>query len=61
MRSLLLDVGGWNDLGGKMKPVAEVFETLGSQGVVVILPGESGLDEATGGKGLTSLDDLGRC
>lgn len=33
--SLLLDVGSGNDLGGKVEPLSEVVETLGSQGVVV--------------------------
>lgn len=33
--SLLLDVGGRNDLGGQVEPLSEVVETLRSQGVVV--------------------------
>ena len=33
--SLLLDVGGRNDLGGQVEPLPEVVETLGGQGVVV--------------------------
>lgn len=35
VRSLLLDVGGGNNLGGKVEPLAEVVETLGGEGVVV--------------------------
>ena len=56
MRSLLLDVGGGDDLGGEVKPFAEVVKTLGGQGVVVVLPGELGLDIAAGSQGLASLD-----
>lgn len=33
--SLLLDVGGRNDLGGEVEPLSEVVETLGGEGVVV--------------------------
>ena len=58
MSALLLDVGSGNDLGWEMEPVAQVFETLGSQGVVVVLPRKASLEEATGGEGLASLDDL---
>ena len=58
MRALLFDVGGWNDLGGKMKPFAQVVETLGGEGVVVPLPGELGLEEAFRGQGLAGFDDL---
>lgn len=57
MGSLLLDVGGGDDLGGQVKPFAEVVETLGGQSVVVVLPGELSLDIATGGQGLGGLDD----
>lgn len=57
MRSLLLDVGGGDNLSGQVKPFAEVVETLGGQGVVVPLPGELGLDVAARGKGLARLDD----
>lgn len=58
MAALLLDVGLRNDLSGKVKPLAEVVETLSSEGVVVPLPGELGLEVTTGGKRLASLDDL---
>jgi hypothetical protein len=57
MRSLLLDVGGRNDLGGEVKPLSEVVETLGGESVVVVLPRELGLDVATRGQGLERLDD----
>lgn len=57
MRSLLLDVGGGDNLSGEVKPFAEVVETLGGQGVVVPLPGELGLDIAARGEGLARLDD----
>jgi hypothetical protein len=36
--SLLLDVGSRNDLSGKVKPFAQVVETLRSESVVVVLP-----------------------
>lgn len=35
VRALLLDVGGGNDLGGQVEPLAQVVEALGGQGVVV--------------------------
>lgn len=57
MRSLLLDVCSGNDLGGEVEPLSEVVETLGGEGVVVVLPGELGLDVAAGVQGLESLDD----
>lgn len=57
MGSLLLDVGGGNDLGGEVKPLAQVVETLGGEGVVVVLPGELSLDIAAGVERLASLDD----
>lgn len=50
-------MGSRNDLGGQVKPFPEVVETLGGQGVVVVLPGELGLDIAAGVEGLGSLDD----
>ena len=58
MRTLLLDVGGGHDLSGEMEPFAEVVETLGGEGVVVVLPREAGLDVAAGVEGLEGLDDL---
>jgi hypothetical protein len=58
VRTLLLDVGLGNDLGGEVEPLAEVVKTLGGEGVVVPLPGELGLEVAAGSQGLASLDDL---
>ena len=59
MRALLLDVCRGDDFGGQVKPFAEVIETFGGQSVVIVLPGELGLDEALGGQTLESFDDLG--
>jgi hypothetical protein len=56
VRSLLLNVGSRNNLGGQVKPLSEVVETLGGQGVVVPLPRELGLDIAAGRQALESLD-----
>jgi hypothetical protein len=50
--ALLLDVGLGHNLSGKVEPFAEVVETLGGEGVVVILPREASLDEAAGGERL---------
>lgn len=61
MRTLGLDVGGRDNLSGDVKPLAEVVETLGGEGVVVVLPREAGLQVAPGGEGLASLDDLEGC
>jgi hypothetical protein len=58
MGSLLLDVGSRNDLSGKVKPFAEVVETLGSESVVVVLPRELSLDVAAGSKRLAGLDNV---
>jgi hypothetical protein len=58
VRTLLLDVGGRHNLGGDVEPFAEVVETLGGEGVVVVLPREASLDVAAGGQRLASLDDL---
>lgn len=58
MRALLLDVRGGDDLSGEMQPFAEVVETLGGEGVVVVLPREPGLDEAARVEGLEGLDHL---
>lgn len=58
MAALLLDVGSRHDLGGQVKPFAEIVETFGGQGVVVVLPGELGLDIAARSEGLERLDDL---
>lgn len=58
MGPLLLNVGGRHDLGRQVKPFPEVVETLGGQGVVVVLPRELGLEVAAGGQGLAGLDDI---
>lgn len=58
MRSLLLNVRGWNDFSRKMKPFAKVVETLRGEGVVVILPGELSLDVTTRRERLASLDNV---
>jgi len=50
-------VGSGNDLSGEVKPFAEVVETLGGQGVVVVLPRELGLDIAARVERLQSLDN----
>lgn len=54
---MLLNVGSGNDLSGEVKPFAEVVETLGGQGVVVVLPRELGLDIAARVERLHSLDN----
>lgn len=54
---MLLNVGGRNDLSGKVEPFAEVVEAFGGQGVVVVLPRELSLDIAAGVERLASLDD----
>jgi len=58
VRPLLLDVGSRNDLSGEVQPLPEVVETLRGEGVVVVLPGELGLDVAARGQGLARLDDI---
>lgn len=58
MGTLLLDVGGGDNLSGEVEPLAQVVQTLGGEGVVVVLPREAGLDETAGVKRLESLDDL---
>lgn len=58
MRTLLLDVGSGYNLSGQMEPFAEVVETLGGEGVVVVLPGEAGLKVAARGERLAGLDHL---
>jgi capsular polysaccharide biosynthesis protein len=58
VRALLLDVSRRNDLSREMQPFAEVLEAFRRQGVIVVLPGESGLEEAARGQGLAGFDDL---
>lgn len=48
VRTLLLDVSSRDDLSRDVEPFAEVVETLGGEGVVVVLPGETGLDVSAG-------------
>lgn len=43
---------------GKVKPLAEVLNTLVGEGVVVVLPRELGLDVASRGQRLHGLDDV---
>ena len=57
MAGLLLDVGGWDNLSWEMEPLAEVVNSRVGQGVVVILPGELGLDVSSRVEGLEGLDD----
>ena len=61
-RALLLDVGLGDDLSGQVEPLAEVVETLGGEGVVVVLPREAGLDVAAAGQRLAcaALDQVTR-
>lgn len=58
MRALLLDVRRGHDLGGQVEPLAQVVETLGGEGVVVVLPRELGLDVAARGERLAGLDHV---
>jgi hypothetical protein len=58
VRALLLDVGRRDNLSWQVKPFAEVVETFGGQGVVIVLPRELGLEVAARGERLASLDDL---
>lgn len=53
-----LHVGLGHDLRGQVEELAEVGETLVGEGVVVVLPGELGLDVALGGERLHGLDHL---
>jgi hypothetical protein len=53
--ALLLDVRVGHNLSGEVEPFAEVVETLGGKGVVVVLPREAGLDEAAGGERLACV------
>jgi len=58
MATVLLNVGGWDNFRREMEPFAEVVQTFGGQGVVVILPRELGLKVSARGEGLASLNDL---
>lgn len=56
VRTLLLDVRRGHDLSRQVEPLAEVVQTLGGEGVVVVLPRELGLDVAARGERLAGLD-----
>ena len=43
-----------------MEPLAEVVQSLRGQGVIIPLPRELGLEEATRGERLAGFDDLAR-
>jgi hypothetical protein len=58
VRALLLDVGSRHDFGGEVQPFTEVLKAFGGECVIVVLPGESGLEEAARGERLAGLDDL---
>jgi len=45
----LLDVSSGDNLSRKMQPFAKIVETLGGEGVVVVLPRELGLEVAARG------------
>jgi len=55
--ALLLDVRLGNDVCWQVKPFAEVVETSGGEGIVVVLPRELSLDVFSRGEGLHCLDD----
>mmetsp|Transcript_39581 Transcript_39581/g.67410 ORF Transcript_39581/g.67410 Transcript_39581/m.67410 type:complete len:223 (+) Transcript_39581:54-722(+) len=55
--SLLLVRGG-DDLGGKGQVSAEVFDALGGEVAVVVLPAEGGADVSSGLEGLHEVEDL---
>lgn len=55
---MLFDVSRRDDLSRKVQPFAEVLEAFRGQGVVVVLPGEPGLQIAPRGEGLACFDDL---
>jgi len=56
--AVLLNVGGWDNFRREMEPFAKVVQTLGGQGVVVVLPRELGLEVSARGEGLASFNDL---
>lgn len=57
MAGLLLDVGSGDNLIWEMEPLAEVVNSGVGQSVVVVLPGELGLDVSSRVEGLEGLDD----
>jgi hypothetical protein len=58
VRALLLDVRRGHNLSRQVQPFAEVVQTLRGEGVVVVLPGELGLDITAGGERLAGLDHV---
>jgi hypothetical protein len=58
VRLLLLDVRSRDDLGREVKPLSEVVDALGGQGVVVVLPRELGLDISARVERLARLDHV---
>lgn len=48
----------WDDLSRQVKVLSEVLKTFVGQCVEVPLPAELSVDEAFGGQGLHSLDDV---
>lgn len=58
MATVLLNVGGWDNFRREMEPFAKVVQTLGGQGVVVVLPRELGLKVSARSEGLASFNDL---
>lgn len=54
----VLQVGSWDNVLRQVQVVSQELNTFLSQGVVVVLPGELGLDVALGGQGLQGLDDV---
>ena len=58
MGTLLLDMCRGDDFGRQVKPFAEIVKTFGGESVVIVLPGELGLEVAAGGQRLTGFDDL---
>lgn len=58
MRALLLDMRRGYDLSRQVQPFAEVVQAFWGEGVVVVLPGELGLDVAAGGERLAGLDHV---
>lgn len=55
---MLFDVGGRHDLGGKMKPLTQIIQPFGRQGVVVPLPAELRLEIFARRQRLTRLDHV---
>ena len=54
----VLQVGGWDNVLRQVQVVSQELNTFFSQGVVVVLPRELGLDVALGGQRLQGLDHV---